>query len=156
MNEPVTLREVEEADLPVFFAHQQDPVACEMAAFPPRDRDAFMIHWKRILADESPITRTILLGDRVAGNLVCYEQEGRRLIGYWLGREFWGKGVASRSLSAFVSMISGRPLYAYVATGNVASIRVLENCGFEVYGDDSSAAATGGEVVDEFIYRLNR
>jgi RimJ/RimL family protein N-acetyltransferase len=125
-----------------------------MAAFPPREREAFMAHWRKILADHKVVKRTVLLETEVAGNVVCFEQSGKLLVGYWLGRSFWGKGIASRALSEFVSLISARPLHAYVAKDNVASIRVLEKCGFEVSGDRRAAAASGGELVDELIYSL--
>ncbi|HVA45783.1 MAG TPA: GNAT family protein [Pirellulales bacterium] len=134
--------------------HQQNPVANEMAAFPPREREAFMAHWKKILADHNAIKRTILLGPEIAGNVVCWEQSGERLVGYWLGRRFWGQGIASRAMSGFVSAIPARPLHAHVAKTNVASIRVLEKCGFQVTGESRAAAATGGGVVDELIYSL--
>jgi len=45
----VLLRDVEERDLPIFFEDQRNPVANEMAAFTPRDRDAFMDHWAKLL-----------------------------------------------------------------------------------------------------------
>ena len=51
----VILREVQEADLPVFFAHQQEPEALYMAAFTskePANLEAFLAHWSRVLADE--------------------------------------------------------------------------------------------------------
>jgi len=152
--EQVFLREVEEADLAVFFEHQRDPVAVQMAAFPPREREAFAAHWKKILADRNVVKRTVLLGPEIAGNMLCWEQSGKRLIGYWLGRRFWNRGVASRALSAFVSAIPARPLHARVAKANVASIRVLEKCGFQVAGESRGAAPTGGEVVDELVYAL--
>ena len=41
----VRLRDVAEDDLPIFFEYERDPVANEMAAFPARDREAFMEHW---------------------------------------------------------------------------------------------------------------
>ena len=114
-----------------------------------------MTHWRKILTDDGVIKRTILLETEVVGNVLCYEQSGRLLIGYWLGTRFWGRGIASRAVSDFVSLISARPLHAYVAEHNVASIRVLEKCGFEVSGESRAAATTGGEVVDEFIYSLS-
>jgi hypothetical protein len=40
------LRNVTDEDLPIFFEHQRDPEALRMAAFPSRERDAFMIHWR--------------------------------------------------------------------------------------------------------------
>ena len=47
----VRLRPVEDADLPIFLAHQEGPVAAAMAAFPTRAPDAFFEHWATIRAD---------------------------------------------------------------------------------------------------------
>jgi len=136
------------------FEHQRDPVACQMAAFPPRDREAFLAHWRKILADDQVIKRTILLEIEVAGNVVCWEKSGKLFVGYWLGRSFWGQGLASRAISEFVSLVPARPIHAHVAKSNVASIRVLEKCGFQRSGE-TRAVPTGGEVVDEIIYSLS-
>ena len=141
----VRLRAVTEDDLPIFFEHQRDPVANRMAAFPPRERDAFMTHWRSILRDASGIVRTIELDGVVAGNVVLFGFEGRREVGYWIGREFWGRGVATRALSAFMQEVEERPIYAGVAETNVASIRVLEKCGFAVA--EANAEEHPGEVL---------
>lgn len=154
MVEQILLRDVDPADLPELFEHQHDPAANAMAAFPPRDRDAFMAHWKRILRDSAVIKRTILADQHVAGQIACFERSGQWLIGYWLGRRFWGAGIASRAVQQFVSSIAVRPLHAHVAKRNLASIRVLEKCGFQMSGESRSAAPTGGGKVDEFIYSL--
>ena len=124
------LRDVIETDLPVFFEHQADPEAVAMADFPARDREAFDAHWERVLADPGLYKKTIVSEDQVAGNIGSWEQDGRRLVGYWLGREFWGKGLATRALAELIDDLGTQPLYAYVAKTNVASIRVLEKCGF--------------------------
>ncbi|MCP3997279.1 MAG: GNAT family N-acetyltransferase [bacterium] len=150
----VSLRAVEEGDLPTLFEQQRDPEATKMAALPARDREAFMAHWKKILADDNVTVRTILAGAEIAGNVVCFERSGQWLVGYWLGREFWGRGIASRAVSEFVSSISIRPLHAYVAKHNVASARVLEKCGFELSGECRSGAESRGDPVDELIYTL--
>ena len=66
-----------------------------MAAFPSRDRDAFMAHWARIMSNETNetgILNTILADDTVAGNVVYWEAAGEPNIGYWLGKTHWGKG----------------------------------------------------------------
>jgi RimJ/RimL family protein N-acetyltransferase len=89
-----------------------------------------MAHWARIMADESNILRAILYGDEVAGNIVSWEHPGEREVGYWLGREFWGKDIATRALSLFLERVTARPLYAHVIKHNRASIRVLQKCGF--------------------------
>ncbi len=126
----VRLRAVEPGDLPIFFENQRDPVAVEMAAFPARDHDAFTAHWAKTLADETNITRSVLLNGEVAGNLGSWLADDGREVGYWLGREFWGKGVATAALAAFLREIDERPLLAHVASHNVGSIRVLEKCAF--------------------------
>jgi RimJ/RimL family protein N-acetyltransferase len=127
----ILLRDVIASDLPILFEQQLDPVANQMAAFPARDREAFMAHWAKIMADEANILKAILYGDQVAGNIVSWEQDGEREVGYWLGREFWGKGITTQALSLFLQQITSRPLVAYVVKHNLASIRVLEKCGFE-------------------------
>jgi RimJ/RimL family protein N-acetyltransferase len=124
------LRDVAESDLDTFFEHQREPEANEMAIFPPRDRETFYAHWRRTLADDSMIQRTIVHEGEVAGNIGSWEQDGKRLVGYWIGRDFWGKGLATRALGEFVEEVPQRPLHAWVATTNVGSIRVLEKCGF--------------------------
>jgi len=128
------LRDVTESDLDVFYEHQREPEANEMAIFPARDRAAFDAHWQGVRANDSAITRTIVSEGEVAGNIGSWEQDGRRLVGYWVGREFWGKGLATRALREFVGEVTDRPLYAWVATSNGGSIRVLEKCGFVQVG----------------------
>jgi RimJ/RimL family protein N-acetyltransferase len=128
----ILLRDVTEDDLSIFFEDQMDPEAAHMAAFPSRDREAFMAHWTRILGDETVITKTIVFDGEVAGNVVSFEWSGRREVGYWIGRRHWGKGIATTALSAFLDHDTRRPLFAGVAKHNLASIRVLEKCGFTI------------------------
>ena len=127
----VVLREVAEADLDVFFDQQLDPEATAMAAFPSRDRTAHMAHWAKILGDEALVARTIDADGQVAGYIGSWVNEhGAREIGYWLGKAYWGRGIATEAVARFVEMLHERPLYAGVAEHNVASMRVLEKCGF--------------------------
>jgi RimJ/RimL family protein N-acetyltransferase len=132
----VLLRDVEESDLPFLFEHQLDPEATHMADFPARDRESFQAHWNRILDDESVVKKAILFEGEVAGNIVSFVNSGEREVGYWIGREFWGRGVATRALAGFLRLEVRRPLYASVARHNVASIKVLKNCGFRVSGEE--------------------
>jgi RimJ/RimL family protein N-acetyltransferase len=137
----VLLRDVIESDLPIFFEHQLDPEATRMADFPPRDRDAFMAHWSRILVNDAIVKKTILFEGKVAGNIVSFILDGEREVGYWLGKEFWRQGIATQALFLFLEVVKERPLYARVAKHNAASIRVLEKCGFHM----ASEAETGNE-----------
>jgi RimJ/RimL family protein N-acetyltransferase len=154
MSDSIQLRYVTESDLSIFYEQQLDPEATEMAGFPSRDRDAFMAHWKKIMADESVQLRTILFNREVAGNIVCFEQLGEREVGYWLGKEHWGKGIATRALEEFLKTIETRPLYAHVAKHNIGSRRVLEKCGFRIAGEDRFFSEFFGKNIDEFILTL--
>jgi RimJ/RimL family protein N-acetyltransferase len=155
MTHDVLLRDVVQDDLPIFFEHQRDPVANAMAAFPARDREAFMAHWAKIPMNETAIVKTVLFDGQVVGNVVSWEQDGNRQVGYWLGKEYWGKGIASRALSEFLKLLEPRPLYAHVAKHNVASLRVLQKCGFRVTGEAEVASLEPGEAVGEFVLRLD-
>src|SRR5216117_4139657 len=92
----VTLREVIQEDLPIFFEHQLDAEATRMAAFPSRDRDAFMAHWARIMSNDTGILNTILADDTVAGNVVYWEAAGEPNIGYCSARHIGGRGLLVR------------------------------------------------------------
>ena len=148
------LRDVIEADLPIFFEQQLVPEANTMAAFPARDRDAFMAHWAKIMADKKAIQKAILFDGQVAGNIVSWESHGEWEVGYWLGKEFWGKGVGTMALLEFLKEMTTRPLFAYVAKHNIASRRVLEKCGFTIIGEDTYTNPAKEEVA-EYVLKLD-
>jgi RimJ/RimL family protein N-acetyltransferase len=155
MTDSVQLRDVIERDLPIFFEQQLDPEANQMAAFPARNRDAFMAHWTKIMADDSVTIKTILFNGEVAGNMVCFTQLGEREVGYWLGKDYWGKGIATQALREFLKLIETRPLYAHVAKHNIGSRRVLEKCGFTVSGEDKYFSQVLGDNIEEYILILH-
>jgi RimJ/RimL family protein N-acetyltransferase len=130
MNQSVRLRDVEPGDLPSFFEHQRDPESVAMVVFNSRDRPAFDEHWAKIMADETGLKQTVVVDGQVAGNVVSFLRDGVREIGYWIDRAYWGRGVATEALTAFLKLEQRRPLYAGVARHNVASLRVLQKCGF--------------------------
>jgi len=150
----VLLRDVEDGDLDAFFEHQRDAEANEMAAFPARDKDRFAAHWAKIRADDGVVLRTIVADGLVAGNIGSWEQDGQRLLGYWVGREHWGRGVATRALLRFVDELSTRPLLAHVAVHNVGSIRVLEKAGFRRDHAREAAEPEPQDGVAEYIFVL--
>ena len=157
MKEPVSLRPVEADDLPILFAHQLDPEACRLAAFPSRDRDAFMAHWTtNILGNPVAVSRAILLGDRVTGNIGAWTDAGshQRFLSYWVGREFWGRGIASAALLQFLRFESTRPLHAQVIMHNLGSIRVLKKAGFTRVGEEAFPLPDGAPV-KELTYFLS-
>lgn len=130
------LRDVADDDLPILFEHQLDPDASRMAGVPSRDAGAFAAHWARILRDETVRVMAVVVDGRVAGNVLRFEQSGTPLVGYWIGKEYWGRGIATRALAEFLRHVDERPLNARVLKGHVASRRVLEKCGFRVAAED--------------------
>jgi RimJ/RimL family protein N-acetyltransferase len=153
----VTLRQVSADDLGVFFAHQLDPEANLMAGFTakdPTDREAFMAHWAKIMADESVTIRTILYKDRTAGYILCHDWFGEPEVSYWIGKQFWGKGIATQALREFLNLLPTRPLYARAAKDNAASIRVLDKCGFRIHDEDRGYASARGGEIEEYILIL--
>ena len=150
----VKLRPVQDSDLPIFFNQEQDEEGRLMAGFvadDPFDREAFDQHWKKIRSNSEIILRTILVENAVAGNIAYFMQFGLPSVSYWIGREFWGKGVATEALHQFLDLLEQRPVYARVAHDNTGSIRVLEKCGFTRYDIDRGFAVARGEEIEEWI-----
>ncbi|KOV73272.1 MULTISPECIES: GNAT family N-acetyltransferase [unclassified Streptomyces] len=132
---PVRLRAVTEQDLEALFAYEHDPEAVRRSRFTPRPREAFFRHWReRVLGDPDCLVRTVTVGGEPAGSVVSWTQDGRRFLGYWLGRPYWGRGVGTRALGQFLELEPVRPLYADPFAGNTASVRLLERHGFERTG----------------------
>lgn len=157
MNSEVILRDVNKDDLPIFFEQQLDKTSNLMAAFTakdPTDKIAFMSHWQKILDDDRIIKKTVLFNGQVAGHVSSFEQFGEPEVSYWIGRDYWGRGVATRSLSQLLDYVNIRPLFARVVKDNTASIRVLEKCGFKICGEDKGYSNARTEEVEEYVLKL--
>jgi RimJ/RimL family protein N-acetyltransferase len=154
MESNVTLKDVTSADLPIFYQHQHDPEAADMAGFPSREWEPFIAHWNKILLNDSILKKTIIVDGEVAGNIVSFVQEGEREVGYWIGREHWGKGVATQALRQFLDLVKERPLYAHVAKHNAASLRVLQKCGFKMKQIEEASKAETSQDGEEFTLVL--
>lgn len=151
------LRAIRDEDLDTLFEHWVDPESNRMAAFTaadPSDREAFDARWSRLRANEETLHRTIEVDGVIVGVISSWSQDGEREVTYWLGREHWGKGLATRALAAFLDVETTRPLRAAAAADNAGSIRVLEKCGFERVAEDRGYANARGEEIDEVILRL--
>ncbi|KDQ66488.1 GNAT family N-acetyltransferase [Streptomyces halstedii] len=154
----VTLREVRDGDLPLFFAFMSDPEATRVAAFTsadPADRAMFNAHWQRIRMAEAVVMRTVLADGVVVGNAGVYGPPAEREVTYWIDRAHWGRGLATAALRALLEDVPERPLHARAAADNAGSVRVLEKCGFTVTGTDRGYAEARGEETDELLFRLD-
>lgn len=158
MSDKLVLRNVVNDDLPIFFEHQLDQEANYMAAFTAKDptnQESFMAHWHRILADKTNIIQTIIFNGQVAGSVSSYEEEGKPEVTYWLGKQYWGKGIATWALKEFLAHHNPtRPIYARVAKDNLGSRRVLEKCGFKIIGESKGFANARGQEIEEFLLEL--
>src|SRR5215216_4463290 len=158
MSNELLLRNVVNDDLPIFFEYQLDPEANYMAAFTAKDptnQEAFLAHWHRILADKINIIQTIIFNEQVAGSVSSYEEEGKPEVTYWLGKEYWGKGIATRALKEFLGNHNRiRPMYARIAKDNLGSRRVLEKCGFKVVSESKGFANARGQEIEELLLEL--
>jgi len=155
----IYLRKVHDADLSVFYGQQLDPQANYMAAFTaadPTDRHAFDTHWQRILTDKGIVVRTIVFNDQIAGHIASFERMGNLEVSYWIGRDYWGKGIATAALFEFLQVVDKRPLFARAATDNAGSVRVLEKCGFQRIGSEIAFANARGTDIEEFIFNLEK
>ncbi len=158
MTSELFLRDVVNTDLPIFFEQQLDQETNYMAAFTakdPTDQAAFTAHWQRILADTTVIIKTIAFNGQVVGSVLSYEEEGKTEVSYWLGKEFWGKGLATWALAEFLAHDNKtRPIYARVAKDNLGSRRVLEKCGFTVISETKGFANARHEEIEELLLEL--
>ena len=149
----VILREIVESDLLTIFEHESEPDACQMAAYPVRNLENFMRHWReKVLGDPNTKKKAIVMNEEVVGNIVSWEGNGKRLVGYWIGKPHWGRGFATNALQEFITVYERtRPLFAYVTTNNDRSFRVLEKCGFARIGTPT----IGPDGVEEFLFQLS-
>lgn len=153
----VTLRRVRGTDLEAFFEMERDPEANWMAAFTakdPSDRVLFDARWALLLDDAQVTARTISADGLIAGSVMTYIEDGETEITYWIAREYWGAGVASKALALFLDEVTERPLNARTAKDNVGSLTVLKRCGFEIVGENEDFANGRGEMVQEHLLQL--
>jgi ribosomal-protein-alanine N-acetyltransferase len=154
----INLRNATENDLEIFFINQLDEEANYLAAFTskdPSDREAYVSKWKRFLGDSTIHMKTIEYNGKVAGTVAKYEMDQKAEITYWLGKEYWGKGIATRALQDFLQLEKIRPIYGHVAFDNHGSIKVLEKAGFKRMGTSNFFANARGKEIEEIIFELS-
>ncbi len=158
----ILLREVRDSDLPVFFQQMNDATALDMAAFTsedPADREHFATHWRRVREDPQVVVRTVVAhgadgAEVVVGHAAVFGPPDEREITYWIGREHWGLGLATRALRALLDLVADRPLHGRAAADNSASIRVMEKCGFVLSHRERGYANARGVEIEEVVLEL--
>jgi RimJ/RimL family protein N-acetyltransferase len=122
----------------------------------PSDWGTFLAHQQRILADSTTTVRTVLYDGQMAGSILCYlARPGEPEVTYWLGKEYWGMGIATAALRALLGVLTVRPIFARAAKDNLGSLRVLVKCGFTNIGEDSGYANARGAEIEEYLLQLD-
>lgn len=121
--------------------------------------------WIQHATSESPKTSfAIVVGDDAIGGIGLilgfdiYRRSAE--IGYWLGEDFWGRGIVTEAVRAvtewgFVNYDLTR-IYAGVLEWNPASMRVLEKAGYQFEARLRRAVTKEGRTMDDFIYAVVR
>ncbi len=153
----IKLRRTEVADLDTLFEFQLDKEGGYLAAFMPKDptdKAAYLTKHTKLLSDPTINNQTILIDNFIVGSIAKFEMEGEAEITYWIGRNFWGQGIATKALKNFLSIETTRPIFGRVAFDNFGSQKVLEKCGFVKIGSDKGFANARQTEIEEFIYKL--
>ncbi|MEH0637056.1 GNAT family N-acetyltransferase [Streptomyces bottropensis] len=148
----ISLREIRDGDLPLYWEFSSEPEARRIAAFTGAyhyDRALFDAHWAKVRADPDVLARTVLADGEVVGTAAVFGPPDEREVTYWIDRAHWGRGLATAALGALIDLVPTRPLYAHAAADNRGSIRVLEKCGFVVTGHDRGFAKARDAEIDE-------
>lgn len=151
------LQDMRAEDVPALFKYQLEPAARHMAAFVAKnstDRNAFAESWKKNLADESMTINSLMLDGHVVGMIASFERNDLREVTYWIGQDYWDRGIATCALGRFLQGFATRPLYARAAKDNVASNRVLTKNGFTLAGEEQTFANARDEEIEELVYVL--
>jgi RimJ/RimL family protein N-acetyltransferase len=164
--------------------------SCSVRSWDWRDRDAIVKHannrnvwinlrdrfphpytvndarrWLEMVVDQKPETNfAIAVADEAVGGigLTVQHDVARRSaeIGYWLGEEFWGRGIATEALVAVTDHAFSNydvcRLYAHVFDWNRGSARVLEKAGYVFEGRLKKSVTKDRQTIDQLMYAMIR
>lgn len=102
----------------------------------------------------------IVYNDEVAGSIGCIRKEDvyrkNIEIGYFIGEQFWGKGIATKAVGLLLEYIIKHTdairIYAEVFEYNKASMKVLQKNGFYLEGIRRKGAIKNNVLVDDYIW----
>ena len=154
----IALRDVRDDDLDAIYDQMRDPEAVRMAAFTaedPDDRVAFDEHLVRLRTAPDINLRAITVDGELAGTVASFAVGSDTEITYWLGREFWGRGIATAAVEMLLATVPVRPITARAASDNPGSLAVLRKVGFRPVGKEVAYATARGREIEETVLRLD-
>ncbi|MFI7601600.1 GNAT family N-acetyltransferase [Actinoplanes sp. NPDC049681] len=154
----VGLRLVRDEDLDTIYDQMRDREAVRMAAFTaedPDDRAAFDAHLHRLRTQPDILLRAVTVDGELAGTVGSFRVGEDTEITYWLGRKWWGQGIATQAVRMLLAMVPVRPITARAASDNAGSLRVLSKAGFRKIGTEVAYATARGRDIEETVLRLD-
>ncbi len=161
------IRSFRRGDVASLTKHANNPVVSrnlrDMFPSPYTEEDAE--HWLAVVSCMQPETQFALDvdGAAVGGIGISPGLDVHRIdgeLGYWLGEAYWGQGIMTAAIKAFVPHCFAayrlERIHAHVFEWNVASGRVLEKAGFDLEGRLRKAAVKDGVVIDILLYARTR
>ena len=101
--------------------------------------------WIRMVADSmadeaAGFKLSIFMDDVLIGGVGVNEREGNVYeLGYWVAKDFWGRGIATEAATGLLQharqTLPDANFISHCMKDNLASARVLEKLGFRVTGE---------------------
>ncbi|MDO4222191.1 MAG: GNAT family N-acetyltransferase [Akkermansia sp.] len=90
------------------------------------------------------------------GNIGATERETEFELGYWIGHDYWNRGIATRAVALLLAKIrpTAKRIKAHVFAFNPASAKVLRNNGFNKRSGYQLEPSFQGPQAPIFIYDL--
>jgi RimJ/RimL family protein N-acetyltransferase len=154
----VSLRAVRDDDLDTLYDQMRDPQAVWMAAFTaedPDDRAEFDAHFRRVRTEPEILLRAITVDGELAGTIAAFPVGADTEITYWLGRSWWGRGIATGAVLLLLDLVPVRPITARAASDNAGSLAVLRKSGFRPVGTEVAYSRARGKEIEETVLRLD-
>ncbi len=155
--ERLRLRRASDDDLDAIFEIMSDPETMRFWSSPPHGSREETARWlgSMIDADRSEQSDEFILEfkGRVIGKLGAWQPPE---IGFFLHRNYWGRGLAAEALQQFIAYAAGRGLdclTADVDPRNHSCIRLLERAGFERSGMKTANHVVAGQACDSLFLR---
>jgi ribosomal-protein-alanine N-acetyltransferase len=106
----------------------------------------------------------ISINDKPAGSIGLHLQadilKKNAEIGYWLGEEYWGKGIIKNAINQIVDYgfnnLDIVRIFARIYGTNIPSQKVIERAGFVLEGKFEKTIYKNNEFLDELIYAIRK
>ena len=126
----------------------------------PYDAEAADDWLSQVTTDKVQTDFAIIVDNKAVG-AIAFESEGDIFyrsaeIGYWLGEDYWGRGIMTEAVQAVTSYAFQNfdlcRLWAGVFSNNPSSARILEKNGYEFEGRLKKNITKFGQTLDQLIF----